>query len=414
MNDADIKLKLLGFDNISETSKIHDDLESLRSCTPIMCVGESILDFHFSIFGGSQKPFKQGDRKVMSLDMYSRLEYDKKAQKQCLKPAGINFADIYKPYTGQDLTDKSLLVWRTGGIGDILFIQPNLIHLKKQYPSCKITFCCSPVYFPLINNWDCIDKFLNIPLDLSVFEQCDYHLTFEGVIERCHVAEKENAYSLFSQWMGLDLPPEKLRPVLYTKKKNNKLARKILKQKSVKEKKFICLQVRASSPIRTPSTYVWIQMVSPLIEKGYDIVILDKPDMEVHVDMFIKQFPEKLRRNIHNFCGVSTAIDMAVSFVNLSKMVIAPDSSLVHIAAALRIPVFGVYGPFTGNVRMSYYLKADWIDPVPSTVCKYGGKGCYLHGHNPCPFNVQGASPCFNEIDFNLANDKILTLLDEK
>lgn len=38
----------------------------------------------------------------------------------------------YKKYNGEDLTQKSVLIWRQGGIGDILFIGPLIRELKKN------------------------------------------------------------------------------------------------------------------------------------------------------------------------------------------------------------------------------------------------------------------------------------------
>ena len=40
----------------------------------------------------------------------------------------------YKKYNGEDLNDKTLLVWRHGGIGDLMFMMPPLRLLKIKYP----------------------------------------------------------------------------------------------------------------------------------------------------------------------------------------------------------------------------------------------------------------------------------------
>jgi ADP-heptose:LPS heptosyltransferase len=100
--------------------------------------------------------------------------------------------------------------------------------------------------------------------------------------------------------------------------------------------------------------------------------------------------------------------------MNYSKLVIAPDSSFVHIAAGLSIPVIGLYAPFAAEVRMSTYPNCDWIQPKKDDdrICSYGGRRCFLHG-NKCPVNINLASPCFYNIDFDEGLTKIQKLLEK-
>jgi len=58
------------------------------------------------------------------------------------------------------------LVFRTGGIGDLLFIQPNLIYLKEKYPTCTINFACGPQYQSMVETWDCVDNVVDLPFSL--------------------------------------------------------------------------------------------------------------------------------------------------------------------------------------------------------------------------------------------------------
>jgi len=402
---------------VPEVTRTHETLESLEKSTPGMVIARSLEDFYYTVANGKKEHFKKDECKVLSLHLYDSLWFDNKVQKRLLVPADTLFKNVYIPYKGQDLSGKKLLVWRTGGIGDLLFIKPNLSYLKKKYPDCKIYFGCAAGYFPLVNNWvDVIDKLVSLPFTFSLMEECDYHLTFEGVIERCDEAETTNAYELFSKWMGLNLKGEDLQPTIFTKKENNKKVKNILDKLRLKEKDFICAQVRTSSPIRTPSTLVWKNIFIPLLKSGHNIVFTDSPSIYKVMTKFLDQIiPKKFKSQVHNFCEYSTNIDLTISLVNYSKFVIAPDSALIHIAAALKIPVFGIYGPFPGNVRMKFYKNSDWIEPPEkANFCAYGGKGCCLHGHNPCPSNIDKASPCFNNIDFKEATLKINNLLMKK
>lgn len=395
----------------SDVTTMYDNIEELRKSTPGMVIGTSKVTFEFSIDRFAKHKFTKGTSKVMSIYLYDRLKQDPNGD-ECLEPSKVKFKDIYRPYNGQDLTNKSILVWRTGGIGDLMFIQPNLYYLKKKYPSCHIIFSCAPNYFSLVDNWECIDELVHLPIDYNYFQKADYHVTFEGVIERCNEAKKVNAYKLFSRWMGLDIPDNELKPIQYTKTENNDIVAAKLKEMGITAGEFIGVQIRASSPIRTPSLLCWKNILTPLLEQGRTIVIVDRPDLKEQMDKFIEAtIPPDLRKNVYNISKLSSTIAIAVSIIAHSKMVITPDSSFVHLSAALGVPAFSLYGPFPGHIRVSLYDNVDYIEPKPSDVCSYGGRYCCLHGHTPCPFNDNGMSPCFNNIDFEQAHEKINRLL---
>lgn len=402
--------------NAQDITTIFDTIDDLRKTVPGMVIGKAVKDFAFSIDNKTKQRFKNGSSKVMSVFMYKSLEYDNYNNK-CIEPSEYKFKDHYRPYTGQDLTNKKLLVWRSGGIGDLLFIQPNLIHLKKKYPTSEIIFSCSSGYFPLVDNWKCIDGITTLPIDFNLFSKFDYHLTFEGVIERCKQAETTNAYEIFSKWMGLDLPPTELVPKLYTKSKNNEIIKNTLNKLNIEFGKYIVIQLRTSSPIRTPSVELWKKVFTYLLEHNQTLVITDKPEMKNQIDKFINLvIPTKYRDNVINFSPYSSSIDLSISLANFSKCVIAPDSSLIHIAAALNKPSLGIYAPFPGEIRMKHYPNSDWIEPQKDNfeICEYGGRKCCLHGHKPCPFNQKGTSPCFDNIDIDILNEKLKTLISNE
>jgi hypothetical protein len=196
-------------------------LEELRKNPPNIVIAQSQKTFNFVQNFFKEQSLKKKVNYVMGLGVFQQLwlwhvESNKKVK--LLKPASMRFSNIYKPYIGQDLDDKTVLVFRTGGIGDLLFIQPNLIYLKNKYPSCYIKFACGPQYQPMVNTWECVDEVLDLPFSFKHLRESDYHMLFEGVIERCKESETQNAYNLFSTWLGLNLPDKLLIPKQYADK----------------------------------------------------------------------------------------------------------------------------------------------------------------------------------------------------
>ena len=107
---------------------IENTLDDLRKTIPNIVIAEctTYVEFEQNFFE-KQKMLKR-NRYVMASGVYQQLQYSPQLNKKILKPSTIKFKNIYRPYQGEDLSDKTLFVSRTGGIGDLLFIKPNLLN----------------------------------------------------------------------------------------------------------------------------------------------------------------------------------------------------------------------------------------------------------------------------------------------
>lgn len=385
-----------------------ETLEKLRENPPNIIIAEATKTFRFVQNWFKEQELKKKNKYVMGFGVYQQLHTGANSKTKLLKPAVVKFKNVYRPYIGQDLHDKTVLVFRTGGIGDLLFIQPNLRYLKQKYATCKVLFACGPQYQSMVETWtDCIDEVLDLPFNAIHLMKSDYHILFEGVIERCKQAEKENAYNLFSKWMGLNLPDELLIPRQEPKKDLVEKCSNILSDLKVKQNDFILMQLRASSPIRTPRHQFWVNIINELNDRGYIILLTDNPKQKDNVDKFISLL--KKQDMCFNFCQYSESLDYSIALTKLSKCTLTTDSAFAHIAASLDIPCFGIYGPFPGFVRLKTYKKARWID------AKRHCSPCFLHGHKPCgQASSDGYSPCYDELDIKDTVDKFEEFLNDK
>jgi len=391
--------------------KFVKDLETLRQCSPNIIIAQAVTHVKYTQNDGRPQSFVKKNKYVMSLSLFESMQYDptrryKKTHKpvRILKPAEVKFKNMFKPYTGQSLENKTLLIWRTGGIGDLLFIKPNLDFLKEKYPSCKIKFACGPQYRTMVENWKCIDEVLNLPFNFKHLMMADYHCVFEGVIERTYEAHKTNAYILFSKWMGVNLPVEKLIPHQIPEESKVRECENILHNKFIRKNEFILVQVRASSPPRTPNPSFWIRIIDELTSQGHQIVLTDMPSQAANLEKIKAECKNK--SDVFIFARESKSLSHLIALTSLSRMTLSPDSSLIHLAASLGIPCFGVYGPFPGKIRLSTYTNCDWVD------INYECGPCFVHNHRPCSHAIMGYSPCFSTIDFDICMQKIQDLLN--
>ena len=381
------------------------DLEELREYPPNIVIAKANKSLRFVQNHFKKQELKKKVNYVMGLGVYQQLHADPEFGAKFLKPATIKFKNIYRPYNGQDLDDKTLLVFRTGGIGDLLFIQPNLKYLKEKYPDCTIKFACGPQYQSMVETWECIDQVLDLPFTLGELISSDYHALFEGVIERCKLSHTVNAYNLFSDWLGLHLPDERLIPEQKPKEDKVQFCLDKLKEWNVDSGNFIITQLRASSPIRTPRPEVWANIINELTDRGHKILITDSPRQQEMVQSFIDRYLTN-KSLVFNFCKESLSLDYSIALASLAKCVIATDSALNHIAASLNVPCYGIYGPFPGHIRLKTYPKAKWVD------AKKDCAPCFIHGATPCPqAGSDGFSPCYDNIDIKKAVDEVEELI---
>lgn len=402
--------------SVSELKKfgINDDflnhsenLKELSKKTPNLVIAKPLRKFQFSQNRYKFQELRKRVNYVMSLGIYKKLKFDPKTGVKLLRPSDVTFKKLYKKYSGQNLNKKTLLVWRTGGIGDLLFIQPNLIHLKEKYPNCKIIFGCAPQYQPMINNWDCVDEIIDLPFGVEYLSRSDYHAIFDGVIERCKEATYTNSYRLFTKWLNLNLPDEKLKPTLTPKNELVDKCKKILNNWEIDldNDNTVLLQMRASSPIRTPNPKVFSSLIDELTSRNYKVIITDSPHQNHNILSFIKQYVSS-KEYVFNFSGYSESVDYTIALASLVDCCVSTDSSLIHISQGVGTPIFGIYGPFPGEVRMSTYNNADWIN-CDSMSCS----PCFSHGHLPCRNSDKtGYSRCFNDMDVKSCCDRIENL----
>ena len=370
-----------------------NNLNELRKSPPNIIIAKALTNLTFVQNYFKKQTLKKNINYIMGLGVYQQLYTDSRIQnKKLLKPSKLKFKNVYKPYQGQSLDNKTILIFRTGGIGDLLFIQPNLIYLKKKYPTCIIKFACGPQYQAMIETWDCVDQVLDLPFSLKDLTNSDYHVLFEGVIERCRLAESTNAYNLFSKWMGLDLPDELLIPKQHPKKEMVKFANQKLNNWNVKPNDFILMQIRASSPVRSPNPKFWKILIDKLTDCGYNIILTDSPRQSKQLDQFISS--TKNYNKVFNFCQYSESLDYTIALISLCKLSIATDSAINHIAASLDKPCYGIFGPFPGHIRLSTYPKARWVDAQKDCA------PCFLHSQQPCKNATHdGYSLCYNNIN---------------
>lgn len=296
--------------------------------------------------------------------------------------------DSKKAYSGQDLSGKTLLVWRTGGMGDLCFITPNLRYIKRTFENSRIVFGCGSRFKSGMIGHPHVDKLVSLPIDYELYESADYYIMFEGIIEGGGDAHRVNAYDLFQRRFGFEdkFSGADKRPVLGLSKEH------VTKYESAMSKLFerlggkrpvVGLGVRASHIIRSAPLGVLMGIIQELVNRGIVVNLLGgQDDSEV-----VGRLPGMDHPLIVHGYRAATDFRDTIAQISLCDAVIGPDSSCVHIAAALDKPIVALYGAFPSHLRVAYYRRCTAFD----VRIKCGP--CFLHGIETCDYSNEAKEP---------------------
>lgn len=347
---------------------------------------------------------KIGEKYVMSASLISQLNR--------LFPRTIRktdeFSELYNPLNVVDLEKgKRILLFRSGGVGDVMFMDPLIRILKNEFDSF-IKVATSPMYLDVFKNNEEVDKLIRMPFNIKEMFDCDFHLTFEGVIEDLNdeEAKKNHAVDLFLKFAGInysEVSGENKIPRIFLTDEEKARGAKIVQRLSGKNKS-IGIQITASSPVRTFPIENIVSIIEKLLEENYSIYLFgggrQSEDATYIVDIL------KAGKKVIDLTKKNPTLRDSMVLANFMDLIIAPDSAFVHIAGALGIPLIGLYGCFPSLIRMKYYRKAVGID------CDVACSPSFIHGHSPC--HKGNPSPCFSVISTKNVIDAVHHLIGER
>lgn len=334
-------------------------------------------------FSHSGLNFESGNAYIMAEDIeaqFRSLHGDKIGM-------SYPFESVERPYNGEHLTNKRIIVFRTGGIGDIFFLNPVLRYLKRRYPGCYIKVasgCKQP-----LENLPEINELYDMPFNAKLIDDVDYTIFFQGIIESSNEASKKtHAVDMFFSYFKIDsihFPIEDKKPQLFFKKEETEWRDRILQGLGINDENYVIgIQMETSAPLRNFPKEKLKTVIDILAkEKDVKIALVGAKQQET-IGKFYKGNSENVIL-VTDF-NVREAIILATRY----DIIVSPDTFMVQVAGALDKPLVGLYGPFPSEVRMKYFKNAIGLDP--SVVCS----PCFKHDFRAC---IKGhPSPCFTQV----------------
>lgn len=262
-------------------------------------------------------------------------------------------------------TKDGVLVFRPGGLGDLICLRPVLEVLLAQ--GHAVTVCAHEAHWVALQG---------LPVDLLAYppraaevEAFRVVMDLDGVIEREPPGGRDAVACLAAACGVSDagLVPRMVRfPV-----PSSRLAVHGLQFPASGSRKRLGVVLHASALMRTWPLERIGELIREALSQDWDVVLLGKPGPWPQIDTPGVELAEgrvwmlpRSDLSLEDSLGVLAACDVVVS----------PDTGLLHAAGAMGVPAAGLFGPFEAAQRVARYASVRAIE---------GRAPCAPCGHHP-------------------------------
>ena len=299
------------------------------------------------------------------------------------------------------LAQSARVVRSMGGIGDLLMMTPGLRALAKRIDR-PVEFAIPRRYLALFetNPFVAAVGVEDLPAEWyrgdPVIDLTDCPASV--VESRSAPMVTVNRIEIFAHAMGVstrELRRYGLQPVFEPSPAGQQRAAEWLRLRSLQRGEFIAIQASAAESYRTwkgmPEAARVLAKVMPVVV--FDDKLLKPPDRSA------------LSENIELAIGLDLSTGFALACE--AKLIVAPDSALLHLAGARRIPCVGIFGPTGGAVRTSAYPQTVGVSRSAELPCT----PCWRNQVTPCMLTGGMSSQCLESLPADAVIDAAMRLL---
>ena len=286
----------------------------------------------------------------------------------------------------------NILTINFGGIGDEIFFLPTIISLKKEFPNSKITLALEPRSIGICTLTNIIDKTILIDIkqknkylemlkllfaarfgkyDMVVSsggnKLISILLYLTGIKIRC-------GYDTGSLSKKLLTHPMPLNKNQYACAMYHDLIREItqhnttLPQIQIDRKETIPNSVLIhpgvskisiqKNCIKTIPPKIWAQTIDLLVSSGKKVMLIGGPDDKECIEGILSNVTTK---DFENLYGTTHSLKDLAELISSAEIFLCSDSAPLHIAVAMGVRTFAIFGPTDDNALIP---KSDIVTPI--------------------------------------------------
>lgn len=234
-------------------------------------------------------------------------------------------------------TVKSILLVRSGRIGDLLLLSPCIAPLRSRFPNAQITLCALENHHPALwDEWSTYHFLDDYPKNALDADKYDMVISLENIIELA-TDKGIHATDAFADALGVTVTDYK--PVYRVTDAEKKNALNTFPKDLIKPRPRVAIHLRSSSAIRDYPMNQWFAVLETLVVRGWEIMLIGNNDRVM-----------KPPRQVHDCSQLSFRESAAV--LSTCDVFCGVDSSFFNLCPALGVPAIGLFGPVDWKTRI--------------------------------------------------------------
>ena len=330
---------------------------------------------------------------------------------------------------------SNILLIRFSSLGDLVLTTPIYRELRKVYPNSRLTLLTSEGFGRVLEN--------NPHLDEIIYHhRKETRNDLEKLIDQLRLQKFDLIYdihnSLRSRWIGWQLKRHAPKPEHWLIEKRT-LARELqirfgwgqffngksqreqwleplrrhhtgalstktelfpsvadknyvkawLNQNDLQDKPFVCIGASASFPLKCWPLQNFKKLIENIIQSGISVVLVG-----TNGEIETEELAEYFRGSQNVFCaaGMFTILQSA-ALLEMANAVVANDTSIIHLAEAMRTPSIALFGPtvkefgYAPMLAQSRLIETDLA--LRCRPCSRTGKGtCKNREQQICMYSI--------------------------
>jgi len=330
---------------------------------------------------------------------------------------------------------SNILLIRFSSLGDLVLTTPIYRELRKIYPDSRLTLLTSEGFGRVLEN--------NPHLDEIIYHhRKETRNDLENLIDQLRLQKFDLIYdihnSLRSRWIGWQLKRHAPKPEHWLIEKRT-LARELqirfgwaqffngksqreqwleplrrhhtgalstktelfpsvadknyvkawLNQNDLQDKPFVCIGASASFPLKCWPLQNFKKLIENIIQSGISVVLVG-----TNGEIETEELAEYFRGSQNVFCaaGMFTILQSA-ALLEMANAVVANDTSIIHLAEAMRTPSIALFGPtvkefgYAPMLAQSRLMETDLA--LRCRPCSRTGKGtCKNRQQQICMYSI--------------------------
>lgn len=298
---------------------------------------------------------------------------------------------------------RPVMFAKYSGIGDIICTFPAVLELKKRHPRATFIYNCHQPYeiLPVMGGITSHTTHLRHPEVLSHWYGwvLAAYYAFPCADERPDDFCKQYVVKEYAGDHGVTVAGA--HPQLEISPSIREQTNRKLKSHLEPDSRLVVIQTGPTWPIREWPQKAWAGLIGELKKSRAVTVIQIGTDHQLAVG----------RRDLSPLPGVVSLVNQlsleeSCAVIASSHLFIGIDSGLLHVAAALRIPCVGIFGP------TSPHLRLPPRDVQNCVVSRIECQGCHhriprIHWETGCPYDAA----CMQQIPVSEVLENCLRLL---